>query len=122
MSNKRNNRKKLTAVSIVAIAVIGILIALNLSGILQKDRSQNSPDDVISLANSLGVPVYIIGTGSFDTSALEEIANSTNGRYWDADTINDVGDIFSEIYSGNKSMYCIEYDSDKSAKPTARGR
>lgn len=43
MSNKRNNRKKLTAVSIVAIAVIGILIALNLSGILQKDRSQNEP-------------------------------------------------------------------------------
>lgn len=85
----------------------------------EDNSSQNSPDDVISLANSLGVPVYIIGTGSFDTSALEEIANSTNGRYWDADTINDVGDIFSEIYSGNKSMYCIEYDSDKSAKPTA---
>ncbi|MGN0270925.1 MAG: VWA domain-containing protein [Candidatus Weimeria sp.] len=86
MSNKRNNRKKLTAVSIVAIAVIGFTDG-------EDNSSQNSPDDVISLANSLGVPVYIIGTGSFDTSALEEIANSTNGRYWDADTINDVGDI-----------------------------
>lgn len=44
------------------------------------------------------VPLYIIGVGDmFDTYDLKNMANSTNGRYWDIDDLYGLEEIFNQI-------------------------
>lgn len=75
--------------------------------------------EVISLAKQKQIPVYLIGTSNADTAALIEIATETGGRYWDVSMISDVQNILNEIYSRQKELYTIEYESDSNADPYA---
>ncbi|MBR2187905.1 MAG: VWA domain-containing protein [Eubacterium sp.] len=85
----------------------------------EDNMSIYTPDEVISLALQKEVPVYIIGTGMADYATLSDIALSTGGDYWSVDSISDLSQIMMEIYSNQKDLYCIEYDSEKSADPYA---
>ena len=76
--------------------------------------STYSYSDVIRIANEKEVPVYIIGTGSAESSILSDICYQTSGYYWNINSINDMSGIMNQIYSNTKSMYCIEYESDSS--------
>ncbi len=80
----------------------------------QDNESASTAYDVISLAQSLSVPVYIIGTSGADSSTLMNITSSTGGYYWNIDSISDMSQIFNTIYTNQKGMYCIEYESDSS--------
>lgn len=77
--------------------------------------STHSYNDVIRIANEKEVPVYIIGTGSAESSILTEICYQTSGYYWNINSINDMSGIMNQIYSNTKSMYCVEYESDAGA-------
>ena len=79
------------------------------------DESSHSYEEVISLANSLDIPIYLIGTSGADYSVLNNISESTGGMSWDINSIQDMNDILSEIYKTQKNMYCIEYESDAKA-------
>ncbi len=79
--------------------------------------SVHTPEEVIQFAWAREVPVYLIGTSGADSYTLSYIAQQTGGYYWSVNSINGVGDILNQIYSGSKDMYCIEYESDPSADP-----
>ena len=80
------------------------------------NESTHTYEEVISLANSLEIPIYLIGTSGADYTVLNYICESTGGRCWDINSIQDMNDILSEIYKVQKNMYCIEYISDSSVE------
>lgn len=84
------------------------------------NSSSHTYSDVIWIANEKDVPVYIIGTGSAESSVLTDICSQTSGFYWNIDSISDMKGIMSQIYSNTKSMYCIEYESDSESDPYAK--
>ncbi|MBQ6420375.1 MAG: VWA domain-containing protein [Clostridia bacterium] len=85
----------------------------------EDNESIHTYSEVIALAQNKDVPVYLIGTDDADAGVLENIATGTGGKYWNVGAISDVSDILSEIYTIQKDMYCIEYDSDPGADPYA---
>ena len=78
------------------------------------NASYHSAQEVINYANSMNVPIFIIGTTTSYMSTYEGIALDTNGKYWSIDTISDMSVVLTEIYNMEKDMYCIEYESDAS--------
>lgn len=78
------------------------------------NESSYTYSDVIRIANQKEVPVYIIGTSQADSYVLRDICSQTSGYYWDINSIYDMSGIMSQIYSNNKAMYCVEYESDVS--------
>ena len=83
----------------------------------EDNASNHTPAEVIRYANSCQVPVYIIGVGSsIERYTLMDIADSTNGRYWDISDLYDLEDIYREIYSDQMELYEVIYTSDSSAK------
>lgn len=84
------------------------------------NESIHTPEEVIYYANTMQVPLYIIGVGDqFDTYELQNMASSTNGRYWDIDDLYDLEEIFNAIYVEQKDLYVIEYESDTDADADA---
>jgi hypothetical protein len=75
--------------------------------------------DVKRLAQSLSVPVYIIGTSGADGDALGSLARATGGRYWDIAAIRDMKDVLDEIAVEERQLYCVEYVSDASCPADA---
>lgn len=81
--------------------------------------SEHTYQEVIYLAQQNSVAIYIIGTDKDAETVLQNIASSTNGHYWYIDDLADMGDIFDEIYEGQKDLYCLEYESDGSLEQYA---
>ena len=81
------------------------------------NQSHHTSAEVIDLANTYDVPIFIIGTYSGDASVYSEITSNTGGEYWYIDSIDDMGEILDRIYSKEKDMYCLEYVSDADADP-----
>ena len=78
-----------------------------------ESRSYN-PQSVIALANDKNVPVYIIGVGDdVDRYTLENIATSTGGTYHHINDIEDMGQVYDEIYKEQQDLYVIKYVSDR---------
>ncbi|MBS5932082.1 MAG: VWA domain-containing protein [Clostridiales bacterium] len=76
--------------------------------------SVRTSDDVISVANKYGVPVYIIGIGyDVDASELSTISDETGGFYQSIDDGKAMEDIYNKIYRENKELYLIEYTSNQ---------
>lgn len=72
-----------------------------------------SADDVIRVAKTYQIPVYIIGLGTnLDSSMLRKIAAETGGAYYDQITISDMGAIYNNIYSQQKNRYEVTYKSE----------
>lgn len=69
-------------------------------------------DDVINIATTYQIPIYIIGIGNgIDEYTLENIAESTGGFYWNIDYVSDLFGIYEQIYERQKSVYQITYTS-----------
>lgn len=77
--------------------------------------SVHTSEEVINLANTYSVPIFIIGTYSGDYSTYSDITSKTGGMYWDIDSVSDMSTILDSIYTREKNMYCLEYVSDSSA-------
>ena len=82
--------------------------------------STHTAEEVISLANSLSVPIFIIGTYSGEYSDYSDITGRTGGMYWDISSVSDMSTILDSIYQREKNMYCLEYVSDASADAYAQ--
>jgi hypothetical protein len=68
--------------------------------------------DVIDVSLYYQVPVYIIGIGSYlDSSELRNIAESTGGAYYANMTVNDLKDVYMDIYEAQGRMYQLSYDT-----------
>lgn len=76
--------------------------------------SIKTSDEVISVANKYGVPVYIIGIGyDVDVNELNYISEETGGFYQSIDDGKDMQDIYNKIYRENKELYLIEYTTNQ---------
>ncbi|MEH2955353.1 VWA domain-containing protein [Candidatus Merdisoma sp. JLR.KK011] len=72
--------------------------------------SMTSKDRVIEAARLYGVPVYLIGIGSWtDETSLQSICSSTGGDYWNVSDGSEMQAIYNSIYQKNKEMYLVEY-------------
>ncbi|MGN0968832.1 MAG: VWA domain-containing protein [Oscillospiraceae bacterium] len=79
------------------------------------NMSRHTAGEVVSYAKSKQVPVYIIGVSrGVEESTLRSMAQNTGGRYWYIDDLYDLQEIFDQIYSEQKELYVVEYESDAS--------
>lgn len=75
--------------------------------------SVHTAAEVIQYADTIQVPVYIIGVGDYvETGVLQDIANRTGGRYWFISDLYDLQEIFDQVYAEQKEIYMVEYVSD----------
>ena len=77
------------------------------------NESRHSYTEVIDYANSMNVPIFIIGTAS-GGGVYESIAKDTGGWFWSISSVSDMSEVLSEIYKMNKEMYCVSYETDGS--------
>lgn len=70
----------------------------------------NSKQDAIDLANQAGVPVYTIGLGgNVNTSDLQDVADQTGGRFFQAPNSSDLETIYQEISQQLSSRYEVTH-------------
>ncbi len=84
------------------------------------NQSRFTENDVINLAKTYNVPIFIIGTYGGDDSVYTNITSKTGGQYWYIGSISDMSAILEQIYAQEKSMYCLDYVSDPKADPYAK--
>ena len=76
------------------------------------NTSTKTAEDVIKIANTLDIPIYLIGIGSdVEYEELNDICERTGGFFrqiWDS---NEMTEIYKSAFEKNKEMYLIEYDS-----------
>lgn len=61
------------------------------------NESTHTTEDIIALAKEKGIPVYLIGTSDADSSVLQNIANETNGYFWDMNSISEMQAVMKRI-------------------------
>jgi VWFA-related protein len=78
----------------------------------QDNASVHSAADVISHAQSGGVPVFTIGLGkSVNAGILRSIAEQTGGLYYETPDSSDLASIYQSISTVLKNQYVITFDS-----------
>ena len=81
----------------------------------EENASSYTFNDVVELAKTTGIPVFIIGIGSgYGYSDLEELAKQCSGAYYSADesdleTI--LEEIYTQIYEAQQDYYVFRYTS-----------
>ncbi len=78
-----------------------------------ENASSYSFNDVVQLAQSTGIPVYIIGIGNeYDAAELQDLADLCSGKYYsaaEADLQAILEDIYLSIYKEQQDYYVIKY-------------
>lgn len=81
--------------------------------------STKTENDVISIAQMYGIPVYLIGIGDeADPYTLQQISNATGGYYYNIYDGSMMQEIYNSIYKKNKELYLIEYTTRITDKNT----
>lgn len=83
-----------------------------------ENASSYSFQDVVDLAQSTGIPVYIIGIGEeYDADVLQNLAMQCGGDYYSANTTDlatILEEIYLDIYQEQQDYYVFEYTSSNS--------
>lgn len=81
----------------------------------EENSSNCSLNDVITLSQQTGIPVYIVGVGGdVNRSSLQSLASSCNGAYYDAasdDLAQALRQIYQSIYDDQRSMCRVVFTS-----------
>ena len=81
----------------------------------EENNSHYSLNDVITLSQQTGIPVYIVGVGGdVNRSSLQSLASSCNGTYYDAasdDLAQALRQIYQSIYDDQRSMCRVVFTS-----------
>jgi von Willebrand factor type A domain/Secretion system C-terminal sorting domain len=77
----------------------------------QDNGSRNSLEDVIEKSKEQMVPIYLIGLGMVHHSALQMIADGTNGLYYRTNDPKQLEQIYLNISRQLKSVYKLKYQS-----------
>lgn len=84
-------------------------------------------DDGIGEANSGGIPVYTVGlvtgdvTGGYEAAPLQKVAEKTNGRYFQAESSDQLKGLYQSMAEQLKSQYIVKYTSDLPADLKSHG-
>lgn len=83
-------------------------------------RSAADRADALAQALSDGVPVYTVGLGfGTDRTYLRELAEQTNGRFYESPTPDELETIYSELAGFLRSQYVVTLDVDVPADGAA---
>ena len=74
--------------------------------------SNCTADDVIEVATRYNVPVFIVGVGSVDTGALQNICSQSGGRYYDVQDIPSMSQLYETIYRYEKDLYRLSFEDN----------
>lgn len=86
------------------------------------NESSHTAKDVIELANTRQVPVYVVGVGDagYDHAGiLRGVAEDTGGTYWLLEDLDELGDVYSQIYARQQTLWVVEYESDSALEQYA---
>lgn len=65
------------------------------------DKPEGDPvttlDDVITTANTGGIPVFTIGLGNIQDVVLEQMAADTGGQFYEAATSDNLGNVYQQL-------------------------
>lgn len=87
-----------------------------------ENASSYTFDDVVAMAQSTGIPVFIIGIGEeYDAAALQSLADQCAGKYYSAN-VNELEtileDIYISIYREQQDYYVFKYKTTNQDNPT----
>jgi len=86
------------------------------------NRSHYNKGDIINLSKKLSIPIYVIGIGEdVNQVDLTDLAKETKGYYKFVSDINDIGNIYKDVFTNQKSQYMITYTS-KNAQASSQWR
>ncbi|MEC8009318.1 MAG: vWA domain-containing protein [Pseudomonadota bacterium] len=71
-------------------------------------------DLVLSTAANYGIPVYIAGLGNVDSNVLGQIASTSGGQFFQAETADELADTFENVLYSIPAEYTVTY------RPTQR--
>lgn len=77
-------------------------------------RPGYSIDTILSAAQQYGIPIYIAGLGDVDSDVLNQIAITSGGQFFQADTVDQLSDVFEDILYSIPAEYSVSY------RPTQR--
>ena len=76
--------------------------------------SEAAPSDIISWANEKGIAVYCAGYGSaLDPANLKAISEQTDGAYYQADTPQEIEDVYQRISEELNAQYTLRWITQK---------
>lgn len=81
--------------------------------------SSHTADDVVALAQSLNVPVFIVGTSDTDAATLRDLAQRCEGSYMAIDNVGDLPQALESVRDRERGMWCLEYECDDSTPADA---
>ena len=77
--------------------------------------------DILSLARTTNIPIYVIGLGSeIDEGVLQQIASETGGVYFNAPEADKLQELYAQIGEQLAGQYSIIYSSDLPAQAGER--
>ena len=84
----------------------------------QDNASYWQLEDVVDLAQKVGVPIFTIGLGQVDRARLQQLADQTHGRAYFTRESSDLGAIYTSIQRELASYYALTYASPLVASAT----
>jgi len=69
---------------------------------------------ILATAQQYEIPIYIAGLGDVDSGILNQIATISGGQFFQADTVDQLADVFEDI------LYSIPVEYSVSYRPTQR--
>ena len=86
------------------------------------NASLRGPDDVASLAESLDVPVFIVGTKDADEAALRDLASRCGGTYLPIGDVEGLSQALVDVRTREEGLWCLEYACDAGSAADAQRR
>ena len=80
--------------------------------------SQESLDDVLTLASSSAIPIFTIGVGSADPVVLKKIATQSGGLYFHSTTTAVLTDIYDSLSQLLRGSYMVSFPSSAKSGDT----
>jgi|GEM_PF-1402269 len=71
-------------------------------------------DVVLNSAVNYNIPIYIAGLGNVDASILNQIATTSGGQFFQAESVDQLSDVFEDILYSIPALYTVSY------RPTQR--
>lgn len=76
----------------------------------QDNSSQSQWNDVVGKANREDIPIYLIGLGDVNQDLMEQIAESTNGKFYYTES-SSLNTVYAEISKQVQAFYNLVYSS-----------
>jgi Ca-activated chloride channel family protein len=77
----------------------------------QDNSSKSGWRDVVEHANSLDIPIYVIGLGDVQKDTLQQISKLTKGSFFFTESSNSLDEVYSRIRKQVQAFYELVYES-----------